>query len=127
MSMRSWPQAQKKREAAFGNLKLDLVVMCESSFVDIKLSDKLRWSLPWLLRYPFWRSRELLRSLTESNESRHLVFLVANHFEPGLGPEALARVESWCKLARATGSAVRDHDGTSFRHTNFFPAEQYER
>ena len=101
--------------------------MCESSFVDTKLSDKLHWSLPWLLRYPFWRSRELLRGLTESNEPRHLVFLVANHFEPGLGTEALVRLESWCRLARATGDAVRDHDGTPFRHTNFFPAEQYER
>ena len=101
--------------------------MCESSFVDTKFSDKLRWSLPWLLRYPFWRSRELIRGMTESNETRHLVFLVANHFEPGLGTEALARLDAWCKLARATGDAVRDHDGTPFRHTNFFPAEQYER
>ena len=101
--------------------------MCETSFVDTKLSDKLRWSLPWLLRYPFWRSRELLRGVSESNEPRHLVFLVANHFEPGLGVEGLARLESWCKLARATGDAVLDHDGTPFRHTNFFPAEQYER
>jgi hypothetical protein len=101
--------------------------MCESSFVNTKLIDKFRWSLPWLLRYPFWRSRELLRSITESNELRHLVFLVANHFEPGPGDEGLARLESWCKLARATGDAVRDHDGTPFRHTNFFPAEQYER
>lgn len=101
--------------------------MCESSFVDTKLSDKIRWSLPWLLRYPFWRSRDLLRRATESSEPRHLVFLVANHFEPGLGAEALKRLEAWCKLARATGDAVRDHDGTPFRHTNFFPAEQYER
>jgi hypothetical protein len=30
-------------------------------------------------------------------------------------------------LARTTGDAIRDHDGTPFRHTNFFPAEQYER
>ncbi|MDQ6654163.1 MAG: hypothetical protein M3Y84_15660, partial [Acidobacteriota bacterium] len=27
----------------------------------------------------------------------------------------------------STGNAVRDHDGNPFRHTNFFPAEQYER
>jgi hypothetical protein len=101
--------------------------MCESNFVDTRLSDKIRWSLPWLLRYPFWRSRELLRGLNPSNGPRHLIFLVANHFEPGLGPEAVARLEAWCKLARATGDAVRDHDGTPFRHTNFFPAEQYER
>jgi len=53
--------------------------------------------------------------------------VVANHFEPGLGDPALRRVEKWCELARATGDAILDHDGTPFRHTNFFPAEQYER
>jgi hypothetical protein len=28
-------------------------------------------------------------------------------------------------MARKTGEAVRDADGTKFRHTNFYPAEQY--
>ncbi|HYY42565.1 MAG TPA: hypothetical protein VE775_07505 [Pyrinomonadaceae bacterium] len=89
--------------------------------------DKLRWSLPWLVRYPFWRAQELSRRVGAQPPVTHLIFIVANHFEPGLGPEALARLERWCHLARATGDAVRDHDGTRFRHTNFFPAEQYER
>ena len=101
--------------------------MCESSFVNTSLSEKIRWSLPWLMRFPFWRTRELLRRAFEVSEPSHLIFLVANHFEPGLGDEALRRLEAWCHLARATGDAVRDHDGTPFRHTNFFPAEQYER
>ena len=101
--------------------------MSETDFVDSRLLDKFRWSLPWLLRYPLWRSRELVRRLTEPQERQHLIFLVANHFEPGLGAQAIARLESWCKLAKATGDTVRDHDGTPFRHTNFFPAEQYER
>jgi hypothetical protein len=101
--------------------------MCENSFAGIKLLDKIRWSLPWLMRYPFWRSREMIRGWVESSRPSHLIFLVANHFEPGVGPLALGRLEAWCKLARATGDAVRDHDGTPFRHTNFFPAEQYER
>ena len=94
-------------------------------FVNTKMIDKLRWSLPWLIRYPGWRLGEVFRRTGESG--RHLVFLVANHFEPGLGDEALRRLEKWCELARSTGDAVKDHDGTPFRHTNFFPAEQYER
>src|SRR6266404_9099784 len=101
--------------------------MSGNSFADTKLADKLKWSLPWLLRYPFWRSRELIGRLSDSASPQHLIFLVANHFEPGMGKHAVARVESWCQLARATGDSVRDHDGTPFRHTNFFPAEQYER
>jgi hypothetical protein len=96
-------------------------------FVNTKLSDKLKWSLPWLLRYPAWRAGEAVRRSGASNGSVHLIFLVANHFEPGLGTTALRRVERWCDLARSTGDAIRDEDGTPFRHTNFFPAEQYER
>ncbi|HEX2488254.1 MAG TPA: hypothetical protein VHR27_02565, partial [Blastocatellia bacterium] len=38
-----------------------------------------------------------------------------------------ARVDEWCEQARATGAATRDCDGTPFRHTYFYPAEQYHR
>ena len=95
-------------------------------FVNTKLTDKVRWSLPWLARYPFWRVGEIARRPSRLNQT-HLIFVVANHFEPGLGDAALRRQEKWCELARTTGDAIRDHDGTPFRHTNFFPAEQYER
>jgi hypothetical protein len=37
----------------------------------------------------------------------------------------LARLDEYHEMARATGEAVRDVDGTKFRHTNFYPAEQY--
>ncbi len=90
------------------------------------LVEKIKWSLPWLVRYPQWRFGELVRRLRDGSGLAHVIILVANHYEPGLGPIALRRVERWCELARATGNAVRDHDGTPFRHTNFFPAEQYE-
>lgn len=92
-----------------------------------KLSEKLKWSLPWLLKYPQWRVGELVRRLRDTDDQAHVVILVANHYEPGSGQTALRRVEKWCELARTTGDAVRDHDGTPFRHTYFFPAEQYER
>jgi hypothetical protein len=95
-------------------------------FVNTKFSEKLKWSLPWLLRYPAWRAGQLRRN-SASNGHTHLIFVVANHFEPGSDDEALRRLDKWCALARATGDAIRDHDGTPFRHTNFFPAEQYER
>jgi hypothetical protein len=97
------------------------------SFVNTKFTDKLKWSIPWLLRYPAWRAGEFVSRTRDSGGLSHLIFVVANHFEPGLGDTALKRLEKWCELARATGDAIRDHDGTPFRHTNFFPAEQYER
>jgi hypothetical protein len=93
---------------------------------------KFAWSLPWLTRYPFWRAQELLRRV-DGSKSGHLIFLVANHFEPAWNengerldwPTQLARVDHWMKQARAIGRAVRDCDGTPFRHTYFYPAEQY--
>ena len=96
---------------------------------------KLAWSLPWLTRYPLWRAREVVLRLTDRAGFQHLLFLVANHFEPSWCAqgallnlsEQMVRLEEWCRLARETGQAVRDGDGMPFRHTNFYPAEQYHR
>jgi len=104
--------------------------------------NKLVASLPWLLRYPFWRASEVARRLNSQDGMAHLILVVANHFEPGYNEEPndsggfgiildwdtqQKRLDNWCKQARAIGEAVRDHDGTPFRHTNFYPAEQYHR
>jgi hypothetical protein len=96
---------------------------------------KLKWSLPWLSHYPLWRVGTTLRSFAENGATRHLIVVVANHFEPSWTPGASfcdletqkRRVESWVKDARAAGRALQDHDGTPFRHTYFYPAEQYHR
>lgn len=98
---------------------------------DTSFATILRWNLPWLVRYPFVR----LGSLMERTafEKRHVIFTIADHFEPSwsesgmLGhADQLRRLRDFHKLARATGDAVRDVDGTRFRHTNFYPAEQYD-
>ncbi len=94
---------------------------------------KLGWSLPWLVRYPLWRANEIIRRATERAGPKHLIFVVANHFEPAWNEHGkpmdwstqLSRLDDWCQQACATGNAVRDCDGTPFRHTNFYPAEQY--
>ena len=90
------------------------------------LLTKLKWSLPWLIRYPFWRASKLNFSRGDHNGVTHIVFMFANHFEPGMGRAAAGPVDRWCKLAFHTGHSIRDHDGTLFRHTYFFPAEQYD-
>src|ERR1051325_4837857 len=95
---------------------------------------KLAWSLPWLSRYPLWRAQELVSRMTEKNSGpEQLIMLVANHFEPGWSRNnekvelrvQMSRLEHWCELARKTGAAVRDTDGAAFRHTLFYPAEEY--
>lgn len=87
---------------------------------------KLKWSLPWLVRYPLWRARTFVSSNGNSDGPTHIVFIVANHFEPGVGKQAAASVERWSRMASHLGRSLRDHDGTPFRHTYFFPAEQYD-
>jgi hypothetical protein len=91
---------------------------------------KLRWNLPWLVRYPWNRAKSFLEQT--AFENKHIIFTIANHFEPAWSvngaldhKEQVRRLRAYNKLARETGEAVRDVDGTKFRHTNFYPAEQY--
>ena len=103
---------------------------------------KLLWNLPWLVRYPFSRARAIGQSIVENIGTHHLIFVVANHFEPAYNEEPngkggygvpmdvdsqLRRFDEWSRDAYAIGNAVRDCNGTPFRHTNFYPAEQYHR
>ncbi len=91
---------------------------------------KLKTNLPWLVRYPLNRAGSFLRQ--DSDKPKHIIFTIANHFEPSWSANGLLdldtqrrRLDEYHKLARKTGEAVLDADGTKFRHTNFFPAEQY--
>ncbi len=91
---------------------------------------KLGSNLPWLVRYPWSRASSLLNQT--AFEHKHIIFTIANHFEPGWSDNGILdhktqmeRLRAYHKMARETGEAVRDADGTKFRHTNFYPAEQY--
>jgi hypothetical protein len=98
-----------------------------------KFLAKLAWSVPWLARYPLWRIGEVVRRAVSGSSPRHFIFLVANHFEPAWNERGAPvdwstqreRLDRWIKQARAIGHAVQDCDGTPFRHTYFYPAEQY--
>lgn len=96
------------------------------------LLTKLKWNLPWLARYPFDRGASMLGQY--AFEKKHVVITIANHFEPAWKPGGALdldtqkrRLAEYHKMARATGEAVRDADGTKFRHTNFYPGEQYDK
>lgn len=92
---------------------------------------KLKHALPWLARYPFVRGKSLFE---QTDGQKHIIFTVANHFEPAWEvdgaldlDEQRRRLDDYHKLARKIGEAVTDGDGTKFRHTHFYPAEQYNR
>jgi hypothetical protein len=97
---------------------------------DPTFATKLRWSLPWLMRYPWSRMRSFLEQT--AFEKKHIIITIANHFEPGWREGGIldhttqmTRLTAYHKMAREIGERVRDSDGTKFRHTNFYPAEQY--
>ena len=94
--------------------------------------NKLQLNFPWLIRYPFARAGNFLER-TEL-EHKHIIFTIANHFEPSWTEGGLLdldvqrmRLDEYFRAARKTGEAVIDADGTKFRHTNFYPAEQYHK
>ncbi len=92
---------------------------------------KLRSSLPWLVRYPFERAKNLFSRT--SNGKKHYIFTIANHFEPSWSENGLLslddqqrKIDAYIELARQTADALKDSDGVKFSHTNFYPAEQYD-
>ncbi len=101
------------------------------SETDNSFLSKLKSNLPWLARYPLERAGNFFERKSEGK--KHIIFTIADHFEPAWkvgGAHDLdtqrKRLDEYHKLARTTGEAVRDADGTKFRHTNFYPAEQYD-
>ena len=102
------------------------------SSADPTFLNKLGWNLPWLVRYPWSRFKSTMERT--AFEKKHIIITIANHFEPAWGENGdldhntqIERLKAYHKMARDIGDAVRDADGTKFRHTNFYPAEQYDR
>ncbi|MCL4524469.1 MAG: hypothetical protein M1453_14845 [Acidobacteria bacterium] len=95
-------------------------------------SAKLWHTLRWLPSYVFQR----LARRAPQQGSVDLIFALADHFEPGILPDApgqaaslqeqLRRLEHWCKEYPKALGEFRDSDGFPFRHTFFYPAEQYQ-
>ena len=94
-----------------------------------KMWHNLRW-LPSFL----WQS--LSRGSNHAS-SVHLIIGIADHFEPSILPgipgasadqhEQERRVEHWCQEYPRLADEWRDSDGHPFRHTYFYPAEQYNK
>lgn len=94
---------------------------------------QIRANIRWL---PSFATQRFSTRLTARGGSAHLIIAVADHFEPSFVPEAPrtlapldiqeARLERWCRELPKALSDHRDADGRPFRHTYFFPAEQYD-
>ena len=94
--------------------------------------EKVRSTLPWLPDF-VW---QLCARRRPDVYPVHLIIGVADHFEPAIQPEAVTiyadraeqerRVEYWCRQYQAAVERWPDDDGRPFRHTYFYPAEQYD-
>lgn len=93
---------------------------------------KMGRSLRWLPAYAWQRA---VRRPTR-HKPIHLIMALADHFEPAIVPENAGRfasldvqerrLEAWCHEYPRAVDRWRDADGKAFRHTYFYPAEQYE-
>jgi hypothetical protein len=93
---------------------------------------KLKSNFPWLSAY-VWR--RLTRRSVSGNRV-HVIFCIADHFEPAILPnqgsaraeksEQERRLEFWCREIPRALDAWRDSEGRPFYHTYFYPAEQYD-
>ncbi len=89
-------------------------------------------SLPWLPAY----ARQRLTGRAFYQGPVHLIFALADHFEPAIVPgsgaarasrsEQERRLERWCREYPKAVENHPDSDGRFFRHTYFYPAEQYD-
>jgi len=90
--------------------------------------------LRWL---PAYAGQQLVRRGFRKAGPQHLIVALADHFEPSIVPgvsgrhadldEQERRLERWCRDYPKMADAHRDGDGFPFRHTYFYPAEQFHK
>jgi hypothetical protein len=97
----------------------------------VSLGQKLSYMGRWLPSY-FWQRLTRRGRLSRT----HLVFALADHFEPSIVPdngparapysEQERRLERWCREYPRLFGNLCDAEGRPFVHTYFYPAEQYD-
>jgi hypothetical protein len=89
------------------------------------------WSnMSWLPAY-LWQSAR--RNSSTSARPLHLIIAIADHFEPSMTHESRyadmreqeRRLAAWCHDYPRMAQPWVDSDGYCFRHTYFYPAEQF--
>ena len=94
--------------------------------------ERVRSVLAWLPAYVWQRS---VRHLPDVRPV-HLVIGLADHFEPSFDPDHPERradhceqrqhLEKWCREYPAAVGAWRDDEGQPFRHTYFYPGDEFD-
>src|SRR2546427_1370636 len=98
-------------------------------------TDQVAKGLACLRWLPAYAGQQLVRRGFRKAGPQHLIVALADHFEPSIVPgvsgrhadldEQERRLERWCRDYPKMADAHRDGDGFPFRHTYFYPAEQF--
>ena len=79
---------------------------------------------------PYIRQRIASVAARSPASRRHVIFCIADHFEPLWGGAdhgaGTARVARWIERYESLAAAFADSDGRHPRHSYFFPLEQYD-
>jgi hypothetical protein len=100
-------------------------------------TDQVAKGLACLRWLPAYAGQQLVRRGFRKAGPQHLIVALADHFEPSIVPgvsgrhldldEQERRLERWCREYPKMADAHRDGDGFPFRHTYFYPAEQFHK
>ncbi len=100
-------------------------------------TDQVAKGLACLRWLPAYAGQQLVRRGFRKAGPQHLIVALADHFEPSIVPgvsgrhadldEQERRLERWCRDYPKMADAHRDGDGFPFRHTYFYPAEQFHK
>ena len=100
-------------------------------------TDQVAKGLACLRWLPAYAGQQLVRRGFRKAGPQHLIVALADHFEPSIVPgvsgrhadldEQERRLERWCREYPKMAGAHRDGDGVPFRHTYFYPAEQFHK
>jgi hypothetical protein len=60
------------------------------------------------------------------DSSKHLLFLMVDHYEPGKGADAGTRSNRWVEKFRKIADGHRDASGRRFRYTWFYPFDEHQ-
>lgn len=108
----------KKRLSLLLILPLMLALLAYVSFAAYRL---IKWNAYW---YPTFVQQSLF-STTSSDDIQHLMFVVADHYEPGFESEAAIRAnEAWLADYRNAVAGKTDSYGNRFVYNWFYPFDQ---
>ncbi len=54
-------------------------------------------------------------------QNGHVLFLIADHHEPGTGEQGAARSKHWCEMYKKNIEGIKDDFGNPFQYTWFYP------